>query len=75
MLAQIYFIKKNYQKSLDLYKKCLEINKSLPVKARIGMGYCFFYLGKYEMARACFERIIKLDPTCVEAYIGIAVIY
>ena len=65
MLAQIHFTKKNYQKSLDLYKKCLEINKALPVKARIGMAYCFFYLGKYEMARACFQRILKLDATCV----------
>ena len=74
MLAQINFIKKNYQKSLDLYKKCLEINKSLPVKARLGMAYSFYYLGKYEMARACFQRIIKLDQNCVEAYLGLAVV-
>lgn len=74
MLAQINFIKKNYQKSLDLYKKCLEINKSLPIKARLGMAYSFYYLGKYEMARACFQRIIKLDQNCVEAYLGLAVI-
>lgn len=47
MLAQINFIKKNYQKSLDFYKKCLEINKTLPTKGRIGMAYSFFYLGKY----------------------------
>lgn len=74
VFAQIQFIKKNYQKALDSYKKCLELNRNLPTKARMGMAYSFFYLGKYEMARACFERIIKLDPTCVEAYIGIAVV-
>jgi tetratricopeptide (TPR) repeat protein len=47
MLAQINFIKKNYQKALELYKKCLEINKDLPTKARLGMAYSFFYLGKF----------------------------
>ena len=47
----------------------------MPVKGRIGMAYSFYYLGKYEMARACFQRILKLDPNCVEAYIGIAIIY
>jgi hypothetical protein len=47
MLAQINFIKKNYQKSLDLYKKALQMNKQLPVKGRIGMAYSFYYLGKY----------------------------
>jgi len=75
MLAQIHFIKRNYQKALELYKKCLEISKTLPTKARLGMAYSFFYLGKYELARACFQRIIKLDPSCTEAYVGIAVVY
>lgn len=75
MLAQINFVKKNYHKALDLYKKCLETNKRLPTKARVGMAYSFFYLGKYEMARACFQRIVQLDPTVVEAYIGIAIVF
>lgn len=65
MLAQINFVRRNYAKALELYKKCLETNKKLPSKARLGMAYSFFYLGKYEMARACFQRIIKLDPSCV----------
>jgi tetratricopeptide (TPR) repeat protein len=65
VLAQINFVKKNYQKSLELYKKCLELNKNLPTNARLGMAYSFFYLGKYEMAKACFQRILKLAPNCV----------
>jgi tetratricopeptide (TPR) repeat protein len=39
------------------------------------MAYSFFYLGKYELARACFQRIVKLNPSCIEAYVGIAVVY
>ncbi len=73
-LAKIHFLKRNYAKSLECYKKVLSTFKSLPIKARIGMAYCFFYLEKYEMAKACFTRILKLDPTCVDAYIGLAVI-
>jgi tetratricopeptide (TPR) repeat protein len=38
------------------------------------MAYSFYYLGKYEMARACFQRIVKLDPNSVEAHLGIAII-
>jgi hypothetical protein len=26
------------------------------------------------MAKACFQRILKLNPNCVEAYLGIAVV-
>ncbi len=26
------------------------------------------------MARACFQRIVKLDPNSVEAHLGIAII-
>ena len=74
MMAQIYFLRKNYGKSLELYKKCLSVGKTLPAKGRIGMGYCFFHLGKYEMARACFQRVVKLDPECVEGWMGIAVV-
>ena len=47
MLAQINFVRRNYAKALELYKKCLETNKKLPSKARLGMAYSFFYLGKY----------------------------
>jgi hypothetical protein len=46
-LAQINYLKRNYIKALEYYKKVLSTYKSLPTKARIGMGYCFFYLEKY----------------------------
>jgi hypothetical protein len=43
-LAQIHFLKRNYVKSLESYKKVLATFKTLPIKARIGMAYCFFHL-------------------------------
>jgi tetratricopeptide (TPR) repeat protein len=75
VLAQIHFIRKNYGRSLDLYKKILATAKTLPPKGRLGMGYSFFFLGKYEMARACFHRLLQLEPNCVEALIGIATVH
>jgi RNA polymerase-associated protein CTR9 len=54
-LAQLAFAKKN---------------NSLPTKARLGMAYCFYELEKYELAKACFKRILNLEPNCVEAMIG-----
>lgn len=73
-LAQVLFAKRNYEGALSTYKKALKINKSLPTKARLGMAYCFYELEKYEMAMFCFKRILDLDPNCIEAILGYAVI-
>ena len=73
-LAEINFCKRSYAKALEYYKKALISNKNLPSKARLGMGYCFYELQKYELADLCFRRIIQLDPFCADAYIGLAVV-
>jgi RNA polymerase-associated protein CTR9 len=69
-LAQLAFAKRNYEIALSHYKKALKMNKALPTKARLGMAYCFYELEKYELAKACFKRILDLDPDCIEASIG-----
>jgi RNA polymerase-associated protein CTR9 len=74
-LAQLAFAKRNYEIALNHYKKAMRMNKSLPTKARLGMAYCFYELEKYEMAKACFKRILDLDPKCVEAKIGYATLW
>jgi len=43
-LAQSYFMSKRYDVALEYYKKALVTNKTLPTKARLGMGYCFYEL-------------------------------
>ncbi len=50
------------------------MNRSLPTKARLGMAYCFYELEKYELALACFKRILDLEPNFIEARIGYGVI-
>ena len=49
-LAHVHFAKKQYEKALEYYKKALITHKKLPAKARLGMGYCFYELQKYELA-------------------------
>lgn len=38
------------------------------------MAYCYFHLNKFEVAQACFERILKLDGKCYRAMIGLAIV-
>lgn len=69
-LAQLAFAKRNYESALNHYKMAMKMNKGLPTKARLGMAYCFYELEKHELAKACFKRILDLDPGCIEALIG-----
>jgi tetratricopeptide (TPR) repeat protein len=43
-LAQSHFMLRKYDKALEYYKKALISNKNLPIKARLGMAYCFYEL-------------------------------
>ena len=36
------------------------------------MGFCYFKLKEHERAIACFEKVIKLDPTSAIDYANIA---
>ena len=38
------------------------------------MGLCFFKTGKIPKAKTAFERALELDPACVGALVGIAII-
>lgn len=39
------------------------------------MAYCYFNLNKFEVAQACFERILNLDDKCYRAMIGLAIVH
>lgn len=75
LFARCHFAKKAYEKALECYKKCLRRNNCLPIKARLGMAYCYFNLNKFEVAQACFERILNIDIKCYKAMIGLAIVH
>lgn len=43
-------------------------------EVRLGMGHCFVKLNKLEKARLAFSRALELNPKCVGALVGLAVL-
>ncbi|KAM4617284.1 RNA polymerase-associated protein CTR9 homolog [Discoglossus pictus] len=72
--ACISFNKKDYRGALAYYKKALRTNPGCPAGVRLGMGHCFVKLNKLDKARLAFGRALELNPTCVGALVGLAVL-
>ncbi|VDP76266.1 unnamed protein product [Echinostoma caproni] len=72
--ACIAFNKKEYRNALGFYRKALRLQPNCPATVRLGMGHCFFKLGNLEKARLAFQRALDLDPDCVGALVGLAIL-
>jgi RNA polymerase-associated protein CTR9 len=72
--ACIAFNKKDYKNALNFYKKALRANPNAPASVRLGIGLCFFKMGKIPKAKMAFERALELDPMLVGALVGISLI-
>lgn len=72
--ACISFNKKDYRAALAYYKKALRTNPNCPAAVRLGMGHCFLKLNKQDKAYLAFQRALELEPTCVGAIIGLAIL-
>lgn len=72
--ACIAYNKKDFRAALAFYKKALRTNPNCPGAVRLGMGHCFMKLGNPDKARLAFERALQLDPKCVGALVGLAVL-
>ncbi|XP_063293936.1 RNA polymerase-associated protein CTR9 homolog isoform X2 [Pelobates fuscus] len=71
--ACISFNKKDYRGALAYYKKALRTTPNCP-GVRLGMGHCFVKLSKLDKARLAFGRALDLNPLCVGALVGLAVL-
>lgn len=72
--ACIAFNKKDYRGALAFYKKALRTNPNCPANVRMGMGHCFLKMSNPEKAKLAFQRALDLDPNCVGALIGLAIL-
>lgn len=72
--ACLSFNKKDYRGALAFYKKALRTNPKAPGVVRLGMGHCFLKLNNPEKAKLAFQRAVDLDPTCVGALVGLAIL-
>lgn len=60
--------------ALGYYKKALQICPNCPADVRLGLGICFYKLNMFEKAEIAFKKALSLDPRCVGALNGLAVI-
>ncbi|XP_018323793.1 RNA polymerase-associated protein CTR9 homolog [Agrilus planipennis] len=72
--ACIAYNKKDFRGALAFYKKALRTNPNCPAEVRLGMGHCFMKLNNQDKARLAFERALQLDPQCVGALVGLAIL-
>lgn len=72
--ACIAFNKKDYRGALAFYKKALRTNPNCPAAVRLGMGHCFLKMNNPEKAKLAFQRALDLDPGCVGALVGLAIL-
>jgi len=72
--ACIAFNRKDYTGALTYYKKVLRSIPNCPADIRLGLAHCFWKLGHQQKARLAFERTLQLDPKCIGALVGLAVL-
>lgn len=60
--------------ALSLYKRALQVCPNCPADVRLGMAICFYKLNMLEKAEEAFAKALSLDPKCVGALTGLAVI-
>lgn len=60
--------------ALSLYKKALQVCPNCPADVRLGLAICFYKLNMPDKAEEAFSKAISLDPRCVGALTGLAVI-
>lgn len=59
--------------ALRLYEAALRRHPQGPPAIRLGIALCHFKLGNLDRAKAAFRRVLQLEPTNVEAFVGLAV--
>lgn len=59
---------------MSYYKKALHTKPNCPAEVRLGIGHCYYKLGKTEKAKLAFEQALKKKPNCVGALVGLALL-
>lgn len=60
--------------ALSLYKKALQVCPNCPADVRLGLAICFYKLNMPDKAEEAFLKALSLDPKCIGALTGLAVI-
>jgi cytochrome c-type biogenesis protein CcmH/NrfG len=71
-LGNIDFDQKNYDDSINLYKKALEVRPDA-LNVRTDMGTAMFYLNRYDDAIATFQEVLKTNPNDAQSLFNLGV--
>ena len=69
------YIGGNYRDALKLYRMVFDYSPSPPSTVRLGLAYCYHRLGQPRLAQRSLERTLALQPDCVDAMVGLAVLH
>ncbi|EEH57634.1 PAF1 complex protein Ctr9, partial [Micromonas pusilla CCMP1545] len=73
MKARLLYDRGQFAEALQWYRRALRSQgAAAPAGVRLGIGACQYQLGNFEGARLAFERTIQLEPTNVDALVGLA---
>jgi RNA polymerase-associated protein CTR9 len=74
-MAAVHFHNREYEEAQKLYIEAIRRHpEQSGAFARVGLGLASYQLGQVDRAVACFQRALDIDPDCVEAMIGAAVL-
>lgn len=72
-LALTYVEEQRWETAVKLFERALELDAELH-KVRLPYGWCLFYLGELERARASFRAYLEHDPDFPDAVYALALI-
>lgn len=79
-LANLYWVKRDYEKSADLWRQIRRLAERLKdthirVACYIGLGNIYRTIGWYKRGTTAFQHAIELDPASIPAYTGLGIVY
>jgi len=72
-LALTYVEEERWETASKLFERALELDAGLH-KARVPYGWCLYYLGELERARASFRAYLEQEPDYADAVYALALI-
>lgn len=60
--AKIYFYKQQYLPALKIFQRILQLNPLLRPDPRIGIGLCYWFLDRKDLANQSWQNSIQVNP-------------
>lgn len=60
--GKLYFYRQNYQAALKIFQRVLQLNPLLRPDPRIGIGLCYWFLERKDLANQAWQNSIQVHP-------------